>query len=136
MEHLFSFSVKCPYCGKVLNDDHHMVNNKPGIRLKVQSSREEGMLWLCSVYGSYDHETELEIADKAVTLFFCPHCEKPLAGKDECEECGAPLVHLKVIEGGKVIFCSRRGCRKHYIAFENLSSTLKQFYDEYGYEHQ
>ena len=136
MEHLFSFSVRCPHCGEGLNDPGHMIKDKPGIRLKVKANGEEDMLWLCSIYGSYDHETKLEIADKAVTRFFCPHCSKALAGKDECEECGAPLVHLNVIRGGKVIFCSRRGCKKHYVAFEDLSATLQQFYDEYGYGDQ
>ncbi len=137
MEHLFSFNVKCPHCGKVLTDPYHKINDKPSIRLKGKTAKgEEGTVRLCSIYGCHDHETKMAIKDKEVISFFCPHCDESLINKDECEECGAPMLSLKVIKGGKVIFCSRKGCEKQYIAFEELSATLKQFYDEYGYGHQ
>lgn len=136
MEHLFSLNVKCPHCGKELMDPYHKINDKPSIRLKMKMDGEEGTIRLCSVYGCLDHESKIDIPDKAVITFFCPHCDHALAGKDECEECKAPLVPLKVIKGGKVIICSRNGCGKHYIAFEELGATLRQFYDEYGYGHQ
>lgn len=136
MEHLFSFNVKCPHCGKVLTDPYHKINDKPSIRLKAKIGNQEGAVRLCSIYGCHDHETKLDIKDKKIIELFCPHCDKSLVGKDECEECSAPLLSLKVIKGGKVIFCSRKGCTKQYIAFEELSATLKQFYDEYGYGHE
>lgn len=137
MEHLFSFNVKCPHCGKVLTDPYHKINDKPSIRLKGKTATgEEGTIRLCAIYGCHDHETKLDIKEKEIVAFFCPHCDASLTSKEECEECSAPMLSLKVIKGGKVIFCSRKDCTKQYIAFEELSATLKQFYDEYGYGHQ
>jgi len=33
--------------------------------------------------------------------------------------------------GGKVKFCSRKGCTKHSAEFEDLSLALKKMYEEF-----
>jgi hypothetical protein len=32
-----------------------------------------------------------------------------------------------------VHFCSRIGCEKHYVSFEDIYTTLTSFYHEYDY---
>ncbi|MDD3144449.1 MAG: hypothetical protein PHG32_09730, partial [Candidatus Cloacimonetes bacterium] len=42
-----------------------------------------------------------------------------------------PLVDFHLIEGGKVSICSRAGCKKHSIEFEDLATAMYHFYNEY-----
>jgi hypothetical protein len=35
--------------------------------------------------------------------------------------------------GGEVSICSRAGCKNHFVEFEDLTSALARFYQEYGY---
>jgi len=125
MEELFLLNVKCHYCEKSLMDPEHKINDKPSILLKIEIDDKSNFIRLCSIYGSYDHKSDLSIPERVIARFYCPHCDRQLVTKMECEECRAPMVSLNVINGGKVIICSRKGCEKHYIAFEELSSNTR-----------
>ena len=72
------------------------------------------------------------LKDEVATLS-CMHCKKSLAGTHVCDLCGAPIVDFTLDKGGMVHFCSRIGCEKHYVSFEDIYTTLTSFYHEYDY---
>jgi hypothetical protein len=37
---------------------------------------------------------------------------------------------LQMGKGGMIQFCSRRGCKKHLLEFDDPEADLKAFYDE------
>jgi hypothetical protein len=42
------------------------------------------------------------------------------------------MINFNMDIGGRVSLCSRKGCQKHYVAFENVQDELRKFYDAYG----
>ena len=133
MSKTVSISVKCPLCQKSLMDKENLLHDKPSIKLNIQLGKTRGTIRLCSIYGCFDHHSDMDISGIDIAEFSCPHCNQVLNGTEPCDECQAPMVPLKMEIGGKVKFCARQGCSKHYVAFEDLYSTLNRFYDEYGF---
>ena len=135
MTKIISLTVKCPYCDKSLMDEGRLINNKPSIMLSIQTAiHQKGMIWLSSIYGDYNFISEFPIPDGEIVDFFCPHCHQNLKRKKiECDVCGAPIVSLSCSIGGRVSICSRSGCKNHYVVFEDLDTTIRKFYDDYGY---
>jgi len=109
------------------------LHDKPSIKLSIKNGDTWGSIRLCSVYGCYEHESDLDIKGTDIVEFYCPHCLQLLNNKEECDVCHAPMVTLLLDIGGKVVICSRSGCSKHYVAFEDIGSMLRKFYDEYGF---
>ncbi len=132
MKQLISLSVKCPQCGKSLMNKEKRINNKESIKLNIVSENDRGRIWLCSVYDCYDHSSDIELKDEEMFNFYCPFCNKSLITKEKCEICDAPMVTMNIDVGGKVVICSRMGCKNHYVAFENIQVALNKFYNEYG----
>lgn len=131
MEKKISLDVKCPHCRKSLMDDEVQLHGYPSIKLNIVTPESRGVINLCSVYECYDHQTDVEIKKGTVVGFYCPKCNKELLINEECKLCGAPMVHLVLKVGGRVSICSREGCLNHYVAFNDLSTELTQFYNEY-----
>jgi len=127
-----SVNVKCPHCGKSLMDAEHKVDNEPGIKLLISTPHNSGKIYLSSIYGSYNFICDFEIEDGTVATFSCPHCKEELLSEELCETCGAPMSKVNLDIGGKIGFCSRRGCKNHNIGFEDLSSALTKFYQEFS----
>lgn len=132
MKKYISLSVKCPHCGKSLMDDEELLNGKSSIKLNIQTKESRGVIYLCSYYECYDYNTDVSLTEKEVVEFTCPHCNKELNTKEECQVCQAPMVSLLLLTGGKVSLCSRTGCSNHYVAFEDLSVELQKFYETFG----
>lgn len=126
-----TLSVKCPFCSKSFMDENHKVNNHPGIKLSVNSDGVDGNIWLSSIYGDYKHESDISISEKTVVTFSCPSCKAILNTKEICSVCDASMVSLVLDMGGKVSFCSRKGCDKHLVGFEDLSEALQKFYQNF-----
>jgi methionyl-tRNA synthetase len=114
-------------------DHTQYLNAKPSIKVKIELSGSKGVLYLCSTYGCFDKNSDIKLVHDEVATFSCPHCRKDLKGTDVCELCGAPIVDFNLEKGGKVHFCSRIGCEKHYVSFEDIYETLTSFYHEYDY---
>lgn len=135
MTKIIALNVKCPHCDASLMDEGHMINNKPSIRLKIQTNiHQRGFIWLSSIYGDYHYTSEFAIPDSEIVEFFCPHCKENLKRKKiECDICGAPIISLSCSMGGRVSVCSRNGCKNHYVVFEDLDTTIRKFYEDYGY---
>jgi len=135
MTKVIALSVRCPKCDESLMDENHLINNKPGIKLRVETgTRQKGTIWLSSIYGDYNYSCEFHIPDNEVITFTCPHCHDDLKRKNiTCDLCGAPIISLNAYVGGRVNACSRSGCKNHYVVFDDLDSVIRKFYDEYGY---
>jgi len=101
-------------------------------RLEASSGGGEGTIRLSAYYGDYQVETSLAIPGGAVVHFSCPFCKKDLTSVRLCEECRSPMVALEFPRGGKVQFCSKRGCKQHLIEFHDPEADLKEFYREYS----
>lgn len=135
MPKVISLEVKCPHCDASLMDNGHLINNKPSIKLLIHTTiSQKGFIWLSSIYGDYNFTSEFKITEGEIVEFFCPYCNENLYRKKiECDICGAPIVSLSCSIGGRVSICSRSGCKNHYVVFEDLDTTIRKFYEDYGY---
>lgn len=133
MNKTVSIYVKCPKCRMSLMDHDNKINDKPSIKLNILSGKERGVIRLCSIYGNYDHEANIDLSKADITEFSCPNCNQILNSNELCTKCNAPMVPFIMDIGGKVSICSRKGCVNHYVAIEDLYNTLNKFYDEYGF---
>jgi predicted RNA-binding Zn-ribbon protein involved in translation (DUF1610 family) len=129
---MIQVNVKCPHCGKSLMDDEIKIDGHPSVKVNIQWGGERGRLRLSSLYGSYEIDAQVAVPEGEIARFFCPHCNTELSSSRTCEKCSAPMVSMKFIQGGKVEICSRRGCKKHLIEFEDLESELRAFYNKYS----
>jgi predicted RNA-binding Zn-ribbon protein involved in translation (DUF1610 family) len=127
-----SIQVKCPICGKSLMDHDNKVDNESSIKLLIEGSNGKGTIRLSSIYGSYNYTSDIELIDKEIVSFKCSNCKKIIKENIKCDVCEAPLVSLVLKMGGKVHFCSRKGCHNHNIGFEDITDALKKLYQEYG----
>ncbi len=128
-----SLFVKCPLCGKSLMDDELLLNNKPSVRVNIQTKKERGVLHLCSTYGCTLKKIGITVEEGEVVEMFCPHCNKELNINENCPECEAPMVAFVIRAGGVVNICSRNGCTAHHIKFKDVADEMSKFYYEYGF---
>ncbi|PIP13787.1 MAG: hypothetical protein COT45_04095 [bacterium (Candidatus Stahlbacteria) CG08_land_8_20_14_0_20_40_26] len=130
---MIQLNIKCPHCGKSLMDEEHTIDDHPSVNVIIEFKKKRGWLRLSSLYGSYNTESEFPIPKEEIVRFFCPYCNSNLRVSRDCERCGAPMVAMKIVGGAIVEICSRYGCKKHLIAFENLERELSAFYDAFSY---
>jgi len=131
MLNLVTVKLKCVHCGHSLMDPERLVDNVESIKLYLKIGKNEGYIWLSSIYGSYNLESTIDIEDGEVAQFKCPHCFHDLKSVETCNECQAPLIDFHLIEGGKVSLCSRAGCKKHSVEFEDLATAMNHFYNDF-----
>ena len=133
MKNFVSLNTKCPHCHESLMDEKHPHHGQPTIKLNIEFNNERGVLRLCSLFGCYDHTSDLELKDGDVVDVYCPHCNQELSSDIICddENCSANLVPLQFENGVRVLFCSRKGCSKHYVSFESLSDEISNMYSEF-----
>jgi hypothetical protein len=113
-------------------DKENLVDNEPSVKLKIKSDDSEGFIRFSSVYGSYNYICDYQPVKDSISRFFCPNCNSMIKSDVTCEHCKAPMVPLFLDIGGKVAFCSRAGCKNHFVEFEDLSNALRKFYQDYG----
>jgi len=129
---MIQVNVKCPHCGKSLMEEGHKIDGHPSVKVLIEYEKKKSSLYLSSLYGSYNIETEVFVPEKKIAQFFCPNCQKELKSTRLCELCQAPMVAMNFESGGIIQICSRRGCKKHLIEFDKLESELSAFYNKYG----
>lgn len=129
---MIQLDVKCPHCGKTLMSKELKIDNNPSVKVKIEYKGKIGRLNLSSLYGSYNINLELDIPKGEIAKFFCPYCSIELKSTRICEVCKAPMVAFKSVRGGTVQICSRYGCKKHLIEFEDLETEIEAFYDAYS----
>jgi len=128
-----SVQVKCPLCNSSLMDNEHRLHDKSSIKLNIHNKKERGVIHLCSIYGCYDHACNISLSGNETAEFTCPHCNQILNSSEKCRLCDAHMVPLNLDIGGRVVMCSREGCKNHYVAFENPNDAITRFYEEYGF---
>jgi predicted RNA-binding Zn-ribbon protein involved in translation (DUF1610 family) len=129
MESMMSLDVKCPCCGHSLMEEDHLLDNEPSIGLRFRQEGVAGWVCLSSVYGSFLVESEVPIPEGMVVEMVCPHCGQTLGSTDRCDVCQALLIPLSCQGGGSVAICSRRGCRRHFLDYEDSQEALAKCYD-------
>ena len=130
-----SLNLKCPNCGKSLMDKEFPLNDRPSVKLNIETSHERGTIRLCSIYGCYEHVCDFDLHEGEIARFYCPHCNRELKSNKECDtkNCNAPMAATNLEVGGKVYICTRKGCTNHFVAFEDLATEVRKFYTEYGF---
>jgi len=132
-QNLISLKVNCPHCKKSLMDHTLFLNTKPSIKLRIELGGKLGTINMCSTFDCYDRQSNIPLPDGEIAKLTCPHCKKDLHGAHLCETCNAPIVDFSLDKGGKVHVCSRIGCKKHFVSFEDIYDTLTRFYHDYDY---
>ncbi|MDI3523670.1 hypothetical protein [Kosmotoga sp.] len=130
---MFAIDIKCPYCQRSLMNTTEVIDKHPSIQLEVVHEKHHGIIWLSSVYGSYNYKITFNIPDGVTAKFFCPHCSEELLGELECAECGEKMVRLMLEAGGYVHFCPRKGCKGHYIEYNESETLIDEAYKHYPY---
>ena len=128
---MVSVSVKCPHCGKTLMEPKKKLDDATAILVHLTYAGKNSHLYLSSAYGSYKTETELGVPIGKIAGFRCPQCKADLKSTRKCDVCAAQMVAFDLKEGGQVQICSRRGCKKHILEFQNPDNELDAFYKSY-----
>jgi NADH-quinone oxidoreductase subunit E len=120
-QRVFPVEVSCARCNHSLTDPTNLLDGIPSIRVTVSFEQTHSSLFLSSLYGSYNIQSEYEIPMDTRVQFFCPHCHAELSGGTPCAECGTPMVPMIVRGGGMLQICSRRGCRFHRLDLDGMN---------------
>lgn len=133
MANKVSLNVKCTQCNHSFMDYKKQLNEKPSIKVKAKNKDgDEGFLWLCSTYGCYEKESEIELKDGSRLEVFCTDCGETLNTDVTCKTCDARMIKFNIEIGGVVSICDRIGCESHYVMIDDLTNTLRKFHREYG----
>lgn len=124
--------LKCHHCGKNLMDKDFQIDNHPSVKVIIGYKGKKGTLRLSSRYGSYKMDSEVDVPNGEIVRFLCPYCKSDLGSSRACYECSAPMVTFESILGGYLRICSRMGCKKRILEFENLETELRAFYEKYS----
>jgi ssDNA-binding Zn-finger/Zn-ribbon topoisomerase 1 len=116
--------LKCPLCEATLMDKTHLVDGQPGIKLLIETPRQKGTIFLSAVYESYNFKSDVDIFENEIVKFSCPQCLKEIRNCMTCELCEAPMIPFLLDFGGKVMICSRAGCKAHFLEFEDFKKAL------------
>ncbi len=128
-----SLNVKCTHCNHSLMDYKKLLNGKPSIKVNAENEKaEKGFLWLCSTYGCYEKECDIELKEASRLMVFCTSCGEKLNTDVHCKTCDARMIKFNIEIGGVVSICDRIGCENHYVMIDDLTNTLRKFHREYG----
>ena len=128
---MINVHVKCPHCGKSLMNSSKKLDKAPSIEVHLTYSGKHAPIYMSSLYGSYAVETALPIPQGKVAGFRCPNCKADLKSTRKCDACGSQMIAFDLKAGGQVQICSRRGCKKHVLEFQDADSELQAFYRSY-----
>ncbi len=124
--------LKCFHCGKNLMDKGFQIDIHPSVKVIIEYKGKKGALHLSSRYGSHNVDSEIDVPNGKIARLFCPHCESELRSSRSCYECNAPMITFESELGGYLRICSRKGCKKHVIEFENLETEIRAFYEKHS----
>jgi len=77
---MFVVEVQCPHCESSLMNESKLIDAHPSIQKKPTYENHKGMIWLSSVYGSYNYEITFDMKDNQIVKVYCPHCDEELVG--------------------------------------------------------
>jgi len=103
------------------------IDGLDAVRITAKVLDTTGSIFLSQVYGSYNKEfVDAKNVEGSVIEGLCPHCSAPFPIHQMCE-CGAPLFSLSLLGGGVINICSRNGCERHSLEFENADDAFELF---------
>jgi hypothetical protein len=127
MTHQLKLQVSCPNCKNSLMAPERQIDGLDAIRIVAKVLDTSGDIFLSQVYGSYSKEFGgAKNVEGSVVEGLCPHCSEPFPVHQMCE-CGAPLFSLSLHGGGLINICSRNGCQRHSLEFENADDAFELF---------
>ncbi|MHA2430892.1 MAG: hypothetical protein ACXACC_07655 [Promethearchaeota archaeon] len=129
---MIRLNVKCPHHKKSLLDEKNKIDGHLSIHLLYQLDGKNDEILLNSLYGSYNSKIPSSESYRDILTLLCPSCKTSLMSTRVCEKCKAQMVLVNIDEGGNIQICSRVGCKKHILEFEDLNTELKTFYNEYS----
>ena len=122
--------ARCPK-GCDLMDETVKIGGHPSIKVKQRYEGREGTMNLDPVYGSFEHQSSLDIPKGAVVEFFCPGCGASLQSEtDTCNVCASPMFTLHLPKGSIIEGCLRNGCFEHTLKIVNPEDLFKRLYDD------
>ncbi|GAB4332071.1 MAG: hypothetical protein Kow0037_09200 [Calditrichia bacterium] len=125
MTHSIHVQVKCPNCSVSLQNEKVSIDQLPSIELEAKLEDKVGKIYLSQLYGSFAKKFEgVKDIMGSIASFSCPHCHQPFPVVQICD-CKAPLIGLQLEVGGLIKICSRNGCKKHALEFEDVNDALK-----------
>ncbi len=124
MSYQIKISVKCPLCQESLMNDKVTIDDLPSIEIEAKVKENLGKIYLSQIYGSYSKKFD-KVKDEvgSVASLFCPQCHQPLPIIQNCE-CEAAMVGMQLEVGGIIKICSRNGCRRHSLEFEDINDAF------------
>jgi len=129
---MIQLNVKCPHCKHSLLDETNKIDEHPSAHFLFECKGKEGELYLSSLYGSYNSKIPSFVSEGDTLTLFCPLCKASLMSTRNCEKCNAQMVLMDIEGGGSIQICSRKGCKRHLLEFEDLGDELKAFYNVYS----
>jgi len=122
--------ARCPN-GHLLMAPDVTIGGHPSIHVKAKFGSQEGDLYMDPIYGSFDHQTELDIKHGTQVNLFCPECGISLLEDGLiCNTCSAPMFSMQLPRGGSVEGCTRKGCFSHRLEVVDLEAQLLRLYEE------
>lgn len=132
MTHQLRLQLSCPNCRKSLMSPERQIDGLDAVRITAKVLDTAGDIFLSQVYGSYRKEFgNAKDVEGSVIEGVCPHCRTPFPIHQMCE-CGAPLFTLSLHGGGLINICSRNGCQRHSLEFENADDAFELFRRQNG----
>lgn len=120
----------CPGCHASLLNPDIQVDENDAIDLLVKIGSAMGHIYLSQIYGSYNKQFgNVEDVRGAIVECSCPSCYTPFPVHGLCE-CKAPMIGLGIQTGGTIKVCTRNGCKKHALEFENADDAFFLFQNQ------
>ncbi|MEQ1833069.1 MAG: ATP-binding protein [Candidatus Eisenbacteria bacterium] len=108
--HALVRAAACPK-GCDLIDAGVRVGRHPGIRVLRRQHARDTVVHLDPVYGRAAHRATESSEDGTLADYLCPRCQTRLELPDaRCGDCGAPAFGVATGEGGRIEWCTRKGC--------------------------
>ncbi len=121
MPNRIRLEISCPDCGHSLMDSKRPLEGIPSVLCNIQVPGpnprlpRKAPIRFCSYYGSSKFECEVRLENNTRMILSCPECDTTLHGDFTCKSCGEPMVTLDIQSGGKLVACTKRGCKQHFI---------------------
>ena len=127
MSNRIHIPVKCPICQVTLMNDKILIDDIPSIELEAKIGQKVGQIYLSQIYGSFEKQfINVDNVIGAIAIFSCPHCHQPLPVIQNCD-CRAPMNGMLLEVGGMIKICSRNGCKRHSLEFEDVNDAFMLF---------
>lgn len=119
MSHEIRVRVDCPNCDSSLMEPGVLVDGLDSILFSAKVGNSRGHLYQSQIYGS-DNKIFQQVEDTPGTIveYFCPRCRAAFPVVGACT-CMAPIIALYLKDGGKMNVCTRNGCKKNSLNFED-----------------